>query len=328
MAKAVADKLARLKVAEADSGQRIDRLLKNRFADVPYVAIQKLLRQGRVRVNGSKIKPDARVTAGDELTFPADFGTRSPGPKTAAAQSVFTPTDADVEMVARATVYEDKALLVLNKPAGLPAQAGGGQTRSLDRILAAIYGEEKAPKLVHRLDRETTGLIVCAKNRTTAAALSAQFAGREVEKEYLALVTGPLPGARGKITHPILKVGALARVDAKGDAATSTWKLLHSFSATLHLISCTPHTGRMNQLRVHFAHAGFPIVGDDKYAFQQAKAAARMLHATGPLPLYLHAWHLRIKNPLNNQAVSFTAPPPPHFAALTARGLHASILAG
>lgn len=321
------DALARLKVAEVDSGQRVDRLLKNRFAEVPYVAIQKLLRQGRVRVNGGKIKPDARVEAGDELTFPADFGTRSTGTKTAAAQSVFTPTDADVEMVAHATVYEDKALLVLNKPAGLPAQAGGGQTRSLDRILAAIYGEEKAPKLVHRLDRETTGLIVCAKNRTTAAALSAQFAGREVQKEYLALVTGTLPGARGKITKPILKVGAMAKVDARGDAATSTWQQLHSFSPTLHLISCTPHTGRMNQLRVHFAHEGFPIVGDDKYAFQQAKAAARLLHPKGALPLYLHAWHLNIENPLNNQKLNLTAPPPPHFQALTSQGLHASILA-
>lgn len=325
------DPLATLAVADTDAGQRVDRLLKNRFAEVPYVAIQKLLRQGRVRLNGAKTKPDARVAAGDVLSFPADFGVRdaaSSGPlRPRQNGSVFVPTDADVDMIARATLFEDRSLLVINKPAGLPAQAGGGQVRSLDRILAAIYGPEKAPKLVHRLDRETTGLIVCAKNRTMAAALSAQFSGREVEKEYLALVAGDLPGVRGRIEKPILKTGAFAKVDARGDKALTTWRLLHSFAGeALHLIACTPHTGRMNQLRVHFADAGFPIVGDDKYAFEIAKAAGRALHPAGAIPLYLHAWHLSIAHPQTGAPLQLTAPPPIHFAALTARGLHASIL--
>lgn len=312
---------ARKVVGEEDAGQRVDRWLKRVFAEVPYVGLQKLIRQGRVRVNGVKCKGDARLAAGDVVSFPPDVAKVG----AVAGKGAFQASERDVRMVEEATVFEDKWLLVLNKPAGLPAQAGGGQVRSLDRILAAMYGEDKAPKLVHRLDRETTGLIVCAKNRSTAAALGEQFAGREVEKIYMALVAGKLPGGKGEIRRPIKKAGAFARIAADGDKAHTSWELLAEVGEGLHLLACTPHTGRMNQLRVHFADAGWPIVGDDKYAFDVAQAAGRKLHAKGAIPLYLHAWKLVLRHPQSGEIVRLEAKLPPHLAALTDKGLRDTI---
>lgn len=302
-----------VQVADKDAGQRVDRWLKSLFANVPYVAVQKLIRQGRVRINGVKCKPDARVGEGDRVSFPPDVAEQ--GAREMERGAAFQVGDADVKLIESSIVYEDKYILVINKPAGLPAQAGGGQVRSLDRILAGMYGEEKAPKLVHRLDRETTGLMVCAKNRSMAAALSEQFSGREIEKIYLALVTGEVRGESGKITKPIKKVGAIAKISADGDRAVTTWKVKKRISPTLVLLECTPHTGRMNQLRVHFADAGFPIVGDDKYEFRLARAAGRALGAKGE-PLYLHAWKLGFVHPHSREKMHFEAALPEHFCAL------------
>lgn len=300
-------------VPESDAGQRLDRWLKKALPEVPYIGIQKLIRQGRVRVNGEKVAATARLEAASVVSFPGDM--RQGGGHTrqelAAAYQV---RDADAEMVSASTVFEDKWVLVLNKPAGLPAQAGGGQVRSLDRILSGLYGAEKAPKLVHRLDRETTGLIVCAKNRTTAAAMAAQFAGRDVRKEYLAVVVGKLPAKAGEVNAPIAKVGPYARVDMKGDSAHTTWRWLGSVDGNVHLLACVPHTGRMNQLRVHMAYIGLPMLGDDKYGGEAVKAAGRGLYGTARAPLHLHAWKLQIAHPHNGEALHLEAPLPAHMA--------------
>ncbi|PZP40056.1 MAG: hypothetical protein DI585_02200 [Pseudomonas fluorescens] len=304
------------KVSETDGGQRLDRWLKAQFADVPYIAMQKLIRQGKVRVNGVKAQAAARLEAGDTVTYPADFGSRGPVEK-GSGNLVYQASSSDMAMLEQATVFEDAAMLVLNKPAGLPAQAGGGQVRSLDRIFESVYGE-KAPKLVHRLDRETTGLLVCAKNRTMAAALTAQFAGRGVKKEYLAVVVGKLSTKKGEMRDPIAKVGPFARVDAKGDAAHTTWRWLAS-DGELHLVACSPHTGRMNQLRVHFEHIGLPMLGDDKYGNDEIKAVGKRVHPQGKIPLYLHAWTLDIEHPQTHERIKFEAPLPAHMASMAAK---------
>ncbi|NBX86693.1 MAG: RluA family pseudouridine synthase [Proteobacteria bacterium] len=310
--------LGELKVTATNAGQRLDRLLKSSFPTVPYIAVQKLIRTGKVRINGTKAKADARLQEADIITFPPNL--KSPAERlnpsgTSKTTNPYQLTKADLQWLEQATIYEDDSLLVLNKPAGLPAQAGGSQTRSLDRILAAAYGEQKAPKLTHRLDRETTGLIVCAKTRTAAAHVTAQFAARQVQKSYLALLQGNLKGSSGEICHPILKVGALAKVSPQGDSAHTTWQLLSHQEANTHLVQCTPHTGRMNQLRVHFAHQGTPIVGDDKYATQSSSKK----------PLFLHAHTLTLTHPKTGQILSFIAPLPAHFAGLTPPPHHASI---
>lgn len=305
-----------LKVAAADEGQRLDRWLKTHAKTMSYVAIQKLLRTGGIKVNGRKCAGNERLKSGDEVAIWGGGAAVSGG----GAAVSYPVTRADRAMVEAAVVYEDKALLVLNKPAGLPAQAGGGQVRSLDRILAGVYGADKAPKLVHRLDRETTGLIVSAKNRTNAARLAEQFAGRTMKKEYLAVVVGRLPGAQGKVDAPIAKAGPYAKVDAQGDVALTTWRRLESYGHDVHLLACMPHTGRMNQLRVHMAHIGLPMLGDDKYGGARVKAAWAALGMAGRAPLFLHAWRLELAHPQSGERLRLEAPPPPHFEALAARG--------
>lgn len=318
--------LLRIQVSPVDDGQRLDRFLKKNVPQVPFIGLQKMLRQGKIRVNGNKAKGESRLSAGDILTLP---------PPTAAAptdtsHSAYQVQEADFAMLETATVYEDGALLVLNKPAGLPAQAGGGQVRSLDRILAGAYGAEKAPKLTHRLDKETTGLIVCAKNRTMAAAMAALFAEKTeaartgkghapVTKTYLACVVGALPGPAGHVRAPIAKVGPFAKVSPQGDPAHTTWAHLRTFTqggVTFHLLACTPHTGRMNQIRVHMAHIGLPLVGDDKYGSDALKQAGKALHPKGAIPLYLHAWKLAFPHPQSHIPLTLQAPLPPHFAAV------------
>lgn len=302
------------KVAEEDAGQRLDRWLKGIFPNLPYIAVQKLIRLGKVRVDGVKAQAASRLAGGSLVTFPADF---SGGERKGSGAAVYQVTSADMEMLDDATLFEDAAMLVLNKPAGLPTQAGGGQVRSLDRIFEGIYGE-KAPKLVHRIDRETTGLLVCAKNRTMAAALTAQFAGRGVQKEYLAVVVGKLPAQKGEMREPIAKVGAFAKIDKSGDAAHTSWRWLASDGDNLHLLACVPHTGRMNQLRVHLSHAGLPMLGDDKYGNDTVKTFGKDLLG-GRVPLFLHAWKLALEHPQTQEKLAFEAPLPAHFAAMVER---------
>jgi 23S rRNA pseudouridine955/2504/2580 synthase len=317
-----------LKVAVADDGQRLDRWLKNHVKTMSYVAIQKLLRTGGIKLNGRKKAGDERLKSGDEVSVwgggelvSGRYGVVASGYEQAGkGHGAYQVTKADRAMIESAVVYDDKAMLVLNKPAGLPAQAGGGQVRSLDRILAGIYGEEKMPKLVHRLDRETTGLIVSGKNRTNAAALAAQFADRAMKKEYLAVVVGALPGVKGTVDAPIAKVGPYAKVDAKGDAALTTWRRLESYGGELHLLACVPHTGRMNQLRVHLAHMDLPMLGDDKYGGERVKAAWKAMGMSGKAPLFLHAWKLALNHPQSGERMQLEAPLPAHFATLLERG--------
>lgn len=301
-------------VAEADAGQRLDRWLKANFGDVPYIGLQKVIRLGKVRINGVKAKAEARLEGGDEVTFPPDFGMRMA--RRGESKLAYAATHADMAMLEECTVYEDDCMLVLNKPAGLPAQAGGGQVRSLDRIFASVYGD-KAPKLVHRLDRETTGLIVCAKNRTMAAALTAQFAARDTEKTYVTVVVGRLPGKAGEIRAPLAKEGAFAKVDKAGDPAHTSWQWLASEGDTLHLLACVPHTGRMNQLRVHMAYIGLPMLGDDKYGGAAVKALGKAM-ANGKTPLYLHAWKLVLSHPRSGEKLELEARLPEHVAAFAA----------
>lgn len=296
-------------VPEAEAGQRLDRWLKAQAPEVPYVAWQKMLRQGQVRVNGRKALPSARLAADDVVAVTAWLKAASAvageGEKTWAISTSLVK-----ELRAR-VVFEDAALWILNKPAGLAAQAGSGVVQSLDRALVAMFGADRAPKLVHRLDRETTGLIVAAKNRTHAANLTAQFAARTPVKQYLALVVGAMGAPHGKIDAPLAKVGAKAVVQNGGDVAVTTWQRVVEFvhhGQTMSVLVCRPKTGRMNQIRVHLAHVGHPLVGDGKYGVAETvKQAGRVLHEKGNVPLYLHAWELQLRHPVSGAVETWQA---------------------
>ncbi len=296
-------------VPPADDGQRLDRWLKRVCVGVPFVAIQKALRTGRVRVDGARVAADVRLKAGSRVEMPDDFL------RAVAPDAVFALKDADRDALASWVIYEDRQLLVLNKPQGLPAQAGGGQVRSLDRILAAVFGAERAPKLTHRLDRETTGVIVAAKNRSTAAAVTQAFADRAMRKVYIAFVVADALPAQGQMREPLAKVGPLAKVvpanDPRGDSAHTVWVRLGEVRPGIYAVLVSPLTGRMNQIRAHFFHHGWPLVGDDKYGFQTAKPWGKTL-GTG---LALHAWRLAMDHPLTHAPLLLEAPLPAPWAA-------------
>lgn len=294
------------KVAATDNGQRLDRWLKRICAGVPFVGLQKAIRTGTIRINGRKAQPDTRLQTGDIVQLPQFTPSEKQGP-------AYTPSAAELKELRAMIVHEDKQLLVFNKPQGLAAQAGGGVVKSLDRLLVAAYGTERAPKLVHRLDKETSGLMVCAKNRTTAAALSAQWAGRDVTKAYLLVVQSDTLAAKGEFKEPLLKVGPVSKVDAKGDSAHTSWVRLGQVGEGLIAVLAYPRTGRMNQIRAHFAHHNAPLVGDDKYGpFAQNKALGKTL-GTG---LALHAWRVKLTHPFSNESMVLEAPLPYHMGAL------------
>lgn len=301
-------------VPVAADGQRLDRWLKKACPDMPYVAVQKLLRTGKIRVDGKKAKGEMRLGTGMVVEI-QDAGQRlqvSEG-----GQGAYQVTKADKAMLVGAVVFEDEALLVVNKPAGLAAQAGSGVSRSLDRLVAGVW-PDSPPKLTHRLDKDTTGLIVLAKTRAAAQAVTASFARREVAKVYLALLVGKLPKAVGDIHAPLAKVahahGSHAVVREDGDAAHTSWKVVREWDG-LTLVEATPHTGRMNQLRVHFAHMGCPLVGDGKYGGEDSVLAAKGLGFGNTL--YLHAWKLGLPHPVTGVRLELVAELPEHFKTLT-----------
>ncbi len=287
-------------VTAAHDGQRLDRLIKAIRKDIPFPAVQKLIRTGKIRVDGQKAKPDARVKIGQIVTL-VDA---NPIPHTSnpATPRQYPLTRADRAMLAEAVLYEDDALLVINKPAGLATQAGSGITRSLDRLMVGVYGPEKAPKLTHRLDKDTSGVIVLAKTREVAATLTRGFAERDVGKLYLALVEGHLNQPNGHIRAPLAKAqhahGSRAVVRADGDHAHTEWRVVSPLGPHT-LIEAIPHTGRMNQIRAHLAHIGHPLVGDSKYG---ATGLERNLH--------LHAYRLTFTHPMTGKQLDFVAPAP------------------
>lgn len=307
--------MVELIVPPSADGQRLDRFLKSARKDIPYALVQKLARVGKIRVDGKRTKPDARLAGGQVLTLP-DVGEAQPP-----SAATFRLHPNDDKIISESIVYEDEWMLVLNKPAGLPAQAGPGIAKSLDWMLAARYGADNAPKLTHRLDRDTTGLIVFAKTRAAAQTITAAFAAREVEKIYLAVLTKAPAEAAGDIHAPLAKQaagqGSRAVVHSKGDHAHTSYKVLKQLPHGAVLVQATPHTGRMNQLRAHFAHIGCPLAGDFKYGGHAAKNLAKILAGSNPPPLYLHAWKLTLTHPSTGEKLHLSAPLPPHVNALT-----------
>jgi tRNA pseudouridine32 synthase/23S rRNA pseudouridine746 synthase len=213
--------------------------------------------------------------------------------------------------------YEDDALIAFNKPSGLAVQGGSGITRDVDRLLAAFTTRKgRKPKLVHRLDRETSGLLIVAKTSPAAAHLSAQFAGRQLEKRYLALVGGKVAKEEGQIDLPLVKIksGGLDLMrpanpgEADAQAALTTYRVLASGPAG-SLVEVAPQTGRMHQIRVHFAAIGHALAGDTKYG-------GLLLLAGKPCPrLMLHAATLDFTHPTTGEPMRLNVAPPDDFSA-------------
>ncbi len=286
---------------------RLDRFVRRKRPGLPQVAIQRLCRTGQIRVDGRRAEASDRLAAGQSVRLP---------PTAPAALPARPAPDARLAAeLERLILYRDEHVLVLDKPAGLPTQGGPGITRHLDGQLDALrFGAEERPRLVHRLDRDTSGVLVLARTASVAARLAAAFRGRDVQKTYWAVVVGrPVP-VEGRIDAPLSRrAGARAdRVavaepgDPEAARAITDYRTLDHAGRRFAWLELSPLTGRTHQLRVHCTVLGTPILGDAAYGAPEPEGFAPGLH--------LLARRLVLPHPAGGFLV-VEAPLPPHMAA-------------
>jgi 23S rRNA pseudouridine955/2504/2580 synthase len=302
---------------EADeAGMRLDRWFKTHFPGLGFGHLQKLLRSGQIRVAGGRVKADTRVEPGQQVRIPPLEVDKKGGTEHLTGHSIRNQDDGDV--LAKMLLHEDDKVFVFNKPAGLAVQGGSGVTRSVDSMLEAWRNQKgEKRRLGHRLDRDTSGVLVVARTRLAAMKLSEAFRARETEKTYWALVKGVPPRREDKISTWLIKEqtpdGDRMRVANHGekgaDHAVSYYRIIEQAAQALTWLEMQPHTGRTHQLRVHAAHIGCPIIGDPKY-FE----ADTNWDFPGGMQnrLHLHARRIRIPHP-DRGVIDVTAPMPQHM---------------
>jgi 23S rRNA pseudouridine955/2504/2580 synthase len=292
---------------------RLDRWFKTHYAALTHGRLEKLLRTGQVRVDGGRAKAATRLQAGQTVRVPPLILTAKP--EGGAAPTGLTK--AERAFLASITLYEDDDLLVLNKPAGLAVQGGTKTTQHLDRLLEAMGDSPKTrPRLVHRLDRDTSGVLVIAKTREIAAKLGRAFQTRSVRKIYWAVTQGVPKPPQGKIDAALVKAagpaGDRVRKARPGEqdvaqSAVTYYAVVDRAAQKAAFVSLKPVTGRQHQLRAHLAMIGHPILGDDKYQ------GDRDLPEGIDNKLHLHARRIGFPHPRGGGTVDVTAPLPEHM---------------
>ncbi len=308
------------RIVEADeAGMRLDRWFKLHYPGIGFANLQKLLRSGQVRLDGGRVKADARVAAGQKVRVPpAVVGATSPAPRGGDRLTANTIRDRhDGDVLAAMLLHEDDKVLVFNKPAGLAVQGGSGVNRHVDGMLEAMRSRKgEKPRLVHRIDRETSGILVVARTRGAAAKLAASFRQRNTTKTYWAVCKGVPPKPTGRISTYLVRErtahGDRMRVARHGepdaDHAETQYAIIDRASNNLSWLELRPVSGRTHQLRIHTAHAGFPIIGDVKYFNVENWALPGGIQNR----LHLHARRIEIPHP-DGGILDVTASLPPHM---------------
>lgn len=290
------------------AGQRLDNYLLAELKGVPRSHVYRLIRSGQVRVNSGRTNPSYRLQAGDKVRVPP-VGVRS------AAQAVATPDR--LEWLAERIIYEDGRLLVLDKPAGLAVHGGSGVSLGCIEALRLLRPETKDLELAHRLDRDTSGCLLLAKRRSALRVLHALLREGQVDKRYLTLVKGRWLEGTTQIDVPLVtrRVGGEARVkvDESGKEARSAFHLLERFGTTASLVEVSIDTGRTHQIRVHAAHAGHPVAGDERYGDKDFDA---YLKTFGLRRMFLHAHSVSFEWPETGEPFSASAPLPDDLKAV------------
>ena len=283
-----------LQVDENDVGQRLDNYLLREMKGVPRARLYRALRKGEVRVNKGRVRADYRLAIGDLVRIPP---LHQPEPTAPAS----VPRH-QLEQITRQIIHEDENLLVINKPSGLAVHGGSGLSFGLIECLRQMRPQARYLELVHRLDRDTSGVILIAKRAPVLRELHRQLREKHIEKRYLALVAGKWPKAVRVVDAPleknVLQSGErMVRVSREGKRAVTEFSVLERLEGAT-LIEARPVTGRTHQIRVHAQHAGFPLLGDDKYSDDRTAGFARQI---GLKRLFLHAASLRFSLPENGQ---------------------------
>lgn len=288
-------------IEDERSGQRIDNFLFTQLKTIPKSRIYRALRGGEIRVNKKRIKAEYRLQAGDSIRLPPfKMDTKTP---TVVRQQEFAPL---LERI----LYEDDDVLVLNKPAGMPVHGGTNTSYGVIDALRQARPHDKSLELVHRLDKGTSGCLIIAKKRSALKYLHQLMRESHIQKEYLCLVKGVWPGDKRHVKvalkKNILQSGErMVRVDTAGKEAHTEFSVIEKFKQA-SLIKARLHTGRTHQIRVHLAHIGYPLVGDDKYGDWEFTKLLRT--KTGLKRMFLHAQTISFKLPNSEETITIEAP--------------------
>ncbi len=302
-----------LTVAEDEADLRLDRWFRRRFPTLGHGRLEKLLRTGQVRVDGKRASANLRLAAGQIVRVPP--GADAPAPAASMPRKPPPVSAADADFVRSLVIHRDADVIALNKPPGLAVQGGTGTHRHLDGMLDALrFDAPERPRLVHRLDRDTSGVLLLGRSAKAAAKLAEIFRGKTARKLYWALVVGVPRPAEGKIDLALAKEGGpggerMARDDEAGQRAITVYATVDAAADRAAWLVMWPLTGRTHQLRVHAAEGlGTPIVGDGKYAGQSA-----FLTGSVSRKLHLHARSIALPHPSGKGELRVKAKLPPHM---------------
>ena len=277
-----------IEVSDAESGQRLDNFLLRKLSGVPKTRIYRAIRKGEVRVDKGRAKPERKLSAGEVIRIPPIGSLETPAKAEAPARWN--------QRIAQSLVYEDKGLIIVNKPTGLAVHGGSGIDFGLIETLRQQRLEQPYLELVHRLDRDTSGLVMIAKRASVLRELHDLLRNDGIDKRYLALVAGKWPShlarVQAKLGKSALSSGErMVRVDASGKPSITDFRVVERLAGAT-LVEAKPITGRTHQIRVHAQHAGHPILGDVKYSDDGQLAVAK---DAGLRRLFLHAYSLRFE---------------------------------
>jgi 23S rRNA pseudouridine955/2504/2580 synthase len=302
-------------IANEEADQRLDRWFKKRFPELGHGRLEKLLRTGQIRVDGKRAKSGDRLEAGQVLRVPPFTPSETvPADRPSQPKPV---SERDAKALQAAVLYKDPDVLVIDKPSGLAVQGGTGLDKNLDAMLEALKFEAtERPRLVHRLDKDTSGVLVLARSVKSAQALTESFRHKSASKLYWAVVVGVPKLDRGTIDAPLAKQAGSGRGERvgideeEGKRAVTRYAVVEHAAQRAAWLALMPETGRTHQLRAHCVVLGTPILGDGKYGGAEAYLAREALSRK----LHLHARSIRIPHPRKGW-IEATAPLPPHMEA-------------